>query len=146
MLLRKSRKKRWNVLVMTGSPTQLTLAREHRRFPRMTRTRSCWCGNTSLVSFSLGYLHCAACNTLVAAQMPPVQDLPAQDDGHDFYGTHFFDRLSRELGQPSLQERARTDLAERCFFRLRELLKYKRPPGRILELGSAHGDFVASMR
>jgi SAM-dependent methyltransferase len=112
----------------------------------MTRTRSCWCGNTTLGTFSLGYLHCDVCETLVAAQMPIGQDLLLENDGRDFYGNYFFDQLSKGLKQTSLQERARSDLAERYFYRLRELLKFKRPPARVLELGSAHGVFVAIMQ
>ncbi|MGQ9532551.1 MAG: class I SAM-dependent methyltransferase, partial [Desulfotomaculales bacterium] len=42
--------------------------------------------------------------------------------------------------------RARTDLPERCLYWLRTLLKYKLPPGRVLELGCGHGGFVALLR
>ena len=98
----------------------------------MTRTLSCWCGNTSLGSFSIGYLRCGACETLVAAQMPAVQDVLVQDDERDFYGKHYFDRLSKEFGQPSLQERSRSDMAERCLHWLSGLLKYKLPPAMYL--------------
>jgi 2-polyprenyl-3-methyl-5-hydroxy-6-metoxy-1,4-benzoquinol methylase len=146
MLLEEPREKPWNGLAMTGSSIQLALSREHRRFVRMTRTLACWCGNTSLGSFSLGYFRCPACETLVAAQMPTVQDVLVKDDERDFYGKHYFERLSKEFGQPSLQQRSRSDLAERCLYWLRELLKYKLPPARILEMGSAHGGFVAMMR
>src|SRR6185369_14493016 len=97
MLSKELRKKQWICLVMIGSSIQLTLSREHRRYVRMTRTLSCWCGNTSLGSFSIGYLRCGACETLVAAQMPAVQDVLVQDDERDFYGKHYFDRLSKEF-------------------------------------------------
>jgi hypothetical protein len=54
--------------------------------------------------------------------MPTVQDVLVKDDERDFYGKHYFERLSKEFGQPSLQERSRSDLAERCLYWLRELL------------------------
>lgn len=63
-----------------------------------------------------------------------------------FYGNRYFTQLQEEHGLPGLNERTRADLPERCIFWLRTLLKYRLPPGRILELGSAHGGFVALMR
>jgi SAM-dependent methyltransferase len=99
-----------------------------------------------LHSFSVGYLCCDVCGTLVAAQMPTVQEFPPEGDGHDFYGNRFFERLSKESGDPSLQERARTELTDRFGYWLSGLLKYKQPPARILELGSSYGGFVATMR
>ncbi|MGC2063330.1 MAG: methyltransferase domain-containing protein [Thermodesulfovibrionales bacterium] len=40
----------------------------------------------------------------------------------------------------------RNDLPERCLYWVRTLLEYKLPPAKVLELGSAHGGFVAMLR
>jgi SAM-dependent methyltransferase len=45
-----------------------------------------------------------------------------------------------------LYGRARQDLTERCVYWLKTLLKYKRPPGRVLELGAAYGAFVGLLK
>ena len=112
----------------------------------MSQNPSCWCGNSSLEPFSNDYLRCAACETLVVAKMPAPEDLLVRDDSRDFYGRHYFTRMAEEHGLPPIEDRTRTDLPERCVFWLRSLLKYRLPPARILELGSAHGAFVALMR
>ncbi|MEK7408683.1 MAG: glycosyltransferase [Acidobacteriota bacterium] len=113
----------------------------------MSQARHCWCGNEALEAFSPEYLLCAACQTLVAAQMPDPKDLLPTEGEQGFYGRQYYESyLTGELELPSLSERARTDLAERCLHWLRALLKYKLPPAKVLELGSAHGGFVALMR
>ena len=80
------------------------------------------------------------------AQLPTQTELLVADDDQDFYGRHYFERMTRRHGLPPLDERTRADLPERCLYWLRALLKYKLPPARVLELGSAHGGFVAMLR
>lgn len=107
---------------------------------------SCWCGNTKLAAFSEDYLRCDACQTLVLARMPDPEELLVRDDEHDYYGRQYYERVVPELGLPRLDERARTDLTERCLHWLRYLLRHKLPPGKVLELGCAHGGFVGLLR
>ena len=107
---------------------------------------TCWCGNTTLKPFSPDYLWCAACGTLVAARMPSPEALHVTDDNQDFYGRSYFEQYQADLGLPTISERARLDLPERCVYWLRALLRYKLPPGRTLEVGSSHGGFVALAR
>lgn len=78
----------------------------------------------------------------------PQQDLVRiSDDTRDFYGRdYWFQHQAGDLGQPTITERARTDLPERCVHWLRALLRHKLPPGQILEIGAAHGGFVALLR
>lgn len=78
--------------------------------------------------------------------MPGPEALLVQDDERDFYGKHYFDEIAERHGLPPLDVRARADLPERCVHWLRGLLRYRLPPARILELGSAHGGYVAMMR
>src|SRR5277367_4367635 len=105
----------------------------------MSEPSVCWCGNASLAEFSLEYARCQLCETLVLRRMPTAAELAVHDDERDFYGRHYFDRMAGEYGLPPLAERARSDLSERCLHWLRALLKYKLPPARVLEIGSAHG-------
>lgn len=113
----------------------------------MSQALQCWCGNTELVSFSLEYLKCSICKTLVAAQIPEPNIAKVTDDEKDFYGREYwFSHQENDLGLSNIRIRSRTDLPERCLHWLRTLLKYKLPPAKVLELGSAHGGFVAILR
>ena len=113
----------------------------------MPRPRTCWCGNTELLPFSPTYLQCAACGTLVVAETPASNLSCVSDDEHDFYGREYwFSHQEQDLGFPDITIRARNDLPERCLHWLKALLKFKRPPARTLELGCAHGGFVALMQ
>jgi glycosyltransferase involved in cell wall biosynthesis/SAM-dependent methyltransferase/peptidoglycan hydrolase CwlO-like protein len=78
------------------------------------------------------------------SQIPAPAISPVVDDEHDFYGRQYwFKHQVADLGYPDITTRARTDLPERCLHWLRTVLKYKLPPARALELGSAHGGFIA---
>ncbi len=116
------------------------------RIPEIGESATCWCGNATLAPFSDDYLRCAECETLVLRHLIPPERLLVSDDGRDFYGKHYFENLAREHGHPTLEERSRNDLRERCLFWLRTLLPYKLPPAKVLELGCAHGAFVAMLR
>ena len=107
----------------------------------------CWCGNSQLETYSPEYLRCPACETLVIARAPDPSWLISVKDESGFYGRSYYEKyLIEEFGFPSLPERARTDLPERCLYWLRTLLRYRLPPGKALEIGSAHGGFVALLR
>ena len=113
----------------------------------MEQASGCWCGNGDLAPFSPAYQKCSACETLVVTQMPGPGISRVTNDEQDFYGREYwFSYQERELGNPNIIVRSRTDLPERCLHWLRTVLKYKLPPARILELGSAHGGFVALLR
>ena len=106
----------------------------------------CWCGNTDLMEFSPGYLRCPMCETLVATQMLAPDVARIKDDNRDFYGREYwFSHQEKDLGFANIMTRARVDLSERCLHWLRTVLKYKLPPGKALELGSAHGGFVTTL-
>lgn len=110
------------------------------------RIRSCWCGNADLTPFSHDYAHCGQCQTLVLIGNVRYQGGRVIDDERDFYGRDYWFGHQAELGHVDIEERARADLAERCLYWLRTLLRYRRPPGSALELGCAHGGFVALLR
>jgi 2-polyprenyl-3-methyl-5-hydroxy-6-metoxy-1,4-benzoquinol methylase len=107
----------------------------------------CWCGASQFVTFSADYLLCAACGTLVSQVGLGIEQLTVHDDSTDFYGREYwFRHQEQDLGFKNITLRARLDLPERCLHWLRTVLKYKLPHGTALELGSAHGGFVALLQ
>lgn len=106
---------------------------------------TCWCGNTATDVFSNDYLKCAACGTLVVAQMPQIEMPDEREQG--LYGREYwFSHQEQDYGHGNIAKRARDDLSERCLYWLNVLLKYRLPPAKILELGCAHGGFVALLK
>ena len=103
----------------------------------------CWCGSADLKPFSPDYLICGECRTLVAAAMPGREIARVEDEERDFYGRRYwFEYQERELGNPDITVRARSDLPERCVYWLRTVLRYRLPPARTLDVGCGHGAFV----
>jgi SAM-dependent methyltransferase len=63
------------------------------------------------------------------------------------YSEAYWRRRQKErFNYPAFEDRPRLDLPERCVHWLNLLLKRRLPPARVLELGSAHGGYVALMR
>lgn len=113
----------------------------------MTQIKKCWCGNEHLNPFSEDYRVCSVCGTLVSQAGLSQEQIQVRDDEHDFYGKdYWFSHQTQDYGFPDIAQRARQDLPERCLHWLRTLLQYKLSPAKILELGSAHGGFVALMQ
>jgi SAM-dependent methyltransferase len=109
--------------------------------------RECWCGNLSLTPFSADYELCQTCGTVVAQAGLRNDAYLVHNDETDFYGkTYWLGHQAEELGLPRIEDRARLDLPQRCLYWLRHLLSYRRPSAKVLELGSAHGGFVALLR
>ena len=109
--------------------------------------RTCWCGNTEFLPFGAEYGECRACGTLVAQKGLSDAELLVNDDEHDFYGKQYWlDHQKHDLGFPDIHTRARNDLTERNLHWLKTLLKYRLPPAAVIELGCAHGSFVALMQ
>ncbi len=109
--------------------------------------RNCWCGNKNFAPFGPEYGECRACGTLVFRGGPPSEDLQVRDDETDFYGKKYWLEHQQEaFGYDDIHTRARTDLTERNLHWLWALLKYCLPPARVMELGCAHGSFVALLR
>ena len=108
---------------------------------------ACWCGNGDLAPFGPDYSLCSACRGLVSKEARGARVTRVSDDGRDFYGRdYWFRHQTEDLSYPALPERAQQDLPERCAYWLRTVLKYRMPPARILEIGCAHGGFVALLR
>lgn len=110
---------------------------------------TCWCGNADLEPFGPECLRCAACQTLVSRLRGRAADdvTAVGADEAGLYGKgYWFEHQTADVGLPDITARARADLPERCAHWLRTLLAYAPPPGRVQELGSAHGGFVALLR
>ena len=113
----------------------------------MSQIRHCWCGNDKLLDFSPDYKLCDECHTLVSTQPAGQSDPSVGDDEQDFYGRQYwYKHQEQDLGFANIETRARVDLTERCQHWLRAFLRYKLPPGKVLEVGCAHGAFVAMLR
>ena len=96
--------------------------------------RACWCGHTTLEPYSGLYRVCRACGTLVS-----VAPYAAKIYDKDYW----LGRQTEHHGLPDIRARARLDLPERCTHWLRRLLSVRPPPARVLEVGCAHGGYVA---
>jgi 2-polyprenyl-3-methyl-5-hydroxy-6-metoxy-1,4-benzoquinol methylase len=57
--------------------------------------------------------------------------------------SYWTERQTKHHGLPAIQERARLDLPERCTCWLQRLLSVRLPPAKVLEVGCAHGAYVA---
>lgn len=112
----------------------------------MQKLRNCWCGNEALEPYYSDYFRCSVCESLVLATRLESSETIVRNDETDFYGKQYFQSYVTNRGYPTIQERARLDLPERCLHWLKTILKYKLPPANVLELGSAHGGFVALLK
>lgn len=107
----------------------------------------CWCGNSELKPYGPEYASCSSCGTLVSSVGLEAEQIPVKDDDEAFYGKNYWlGHQVDDLGYTDIHQRARADLPERCMHWLQTLLRYKLPPARVLEVGCAHGGFVALMR
>jgi SAM-dependent methyltransferase len=96
--------------------------------------RACWCGHPRLEDYSPLYRVCKACGTLVS-RAPYKAEIYDKD--------YWLGRQTERHGLPDIRARARLDLPERCTHWLRRLASVRPPPARVLEVGCAHGGFVA---
>jgi 2-polyprenyl-3-methyl-5-hydroxy-6-metoxy-1,4-benzoquinol methylase len=108
--------------------------------------KSCWCGNTDLTEFSPEYARCENCGTLNSIAGLSADLMRVRDDESDFYSKEYWlSYQTKDYGYPDIYLRARVDLAERDLYWLRTLMTYRLSPGKVLELGCAHGGSVALM-
>jgi len=106
--------------------------------------RGCWCGHSPLESYSDEYRVCRACGTLVSrAPLPPEAFTVTNDSGELYSRDYWNERQTDHHGLPDIRQRARLDLPERCTHWLRHLLPLRPPPARVLEVGCAHGGYIA---
>ena len=104
---------------------------------------TCCCGNTNLRPFGRRFLLCRECATLVGEDRPQGGSEARRQHNLDYYGPRYWTEHQQELGNPAIDVRTVSDLPERCSSWLATLLKYKLPPSKILDVGCAHGGFVA---
>ena len=108
------------------------------------RARACWCGHPTLAAYSTDYHVCHECGTLVSRAPLPPEAFTVQTDSGELYSKDYWhERQTEHHGLPDISRRARLDLPERCTHWLRHLLARRLPPARVLELGCAHGGYVA---
>lgn len=103
----------------------------------------CWCGSTRFApSPHASYDICQGCQSARLREMGSDSAEVVSDDTAALYGSDYWEAHMAELGFPTIEERSRLDLAERCNYWLKYILKYHHSPGRALEIGCAHGGFV----
>jgi 2-polyprenyl-3-methyl-5-hydroxy-6-metoxy-1,4-benzoquinol methylase len=111
---------------------------------QLSQERACWCGHPGLEAYSDDYRVCRACGTLVSrAPLPPEAFTVTKDQGELYSRDYWNQRQTDHHGLPDIHRRARLDLPERCTHWLQHLLPLRPPPARVLEVGCAHGGYVA---
>jgi len=115
--------------------------------PVIPSSRSCWCGESRLFAYSDDYNVCKVCGTLVTRADVRASDPAVTKDQDELYSKDYWlRRQSDRHGLPGLEPRTRTDLPERCVHWLKLLLARRLPPAKVLEIGCAHGGYVALLR
>ena len=113
----------------------------------MNQQLVCWCGNPQFTPFSSDYQRCTHCESLVWTGKGRSASEEPYRSGEVYYNRdYWFNHQTADLGLDDIETRARLDLPERCLYWLKFVLKYHLPPANVLELGSAHGGFVAMLR
>ena len=108
---------------------------------------NCWCGSEQIHVFGQEYGVCVTCGTLVYTKAIPPETLVVLNDETDYYGKKYWlEHQEEDFGYDDLYTRTRNDLTERNLHWLKTLLKYQLPPAKVLEVGCAHGSFVALLR
>ncbi|GGI46248.1 hypothetical protein GCM10008018_16170 [Paenibacillus marchantiophytorum] len=106
----------------------------------------CWCGCRELDDFSEKYKKCRKCHTLINTPRQITMFYEVDNDEEAFYGKNYWmGHQTEDLGHPSIFQRSRKDLTERCLYWLREVLQYK-TIGKTLEIGSGPGAFVQMLK
>jgi 2-polyprenyl-3-methyl-5-hydroxy-6-metoxy-1,4-benzoquinol methylase len=101
----------------------------------------CWCGSESYKPFGIKYGICEICGTLRYQTPVRQEELVVKNDEVDLYGQKYWTNDSG-VDNFDIHDRSRKDLTERNLHWLNTLLKYRRPPASVLEVGCGHGSFV----
>lgn len=103
----------------------------------------CWCGCTAFeASPHASYLVCRECGTAKLRDGLATGQGVVVDEGSHLYGEQYWHEHMAKHGCPPITDRARADLVQRAQYWLQQVLRYRLPPGRALEVGCAHGGFV----
>lgn len=112
----------------------------------MPEVNTCWCSASARVPFGSHYAKCGSCGSLVYEGPFDIDDYLIADGETGFYGSRYWKRHVPEvLRLPRLEERARTDLADRSIHYLEGVLEYVAPGSNVLELGCAPGSLAYLM-
>lgn len=114
-------------------------------------TSLCWCGSKKIVPFSEHYFKCEDCHCLIVKKRKEDCHFSAGDLSDQLYRKDYWTQPEDENGQQrvdirNIYQRSRDDLSERCLYWLSNILKYKLPPAKSLEIGCGHGGFVSLMK
>ncbi len=113
----------------------------------MSTARACWCGHGVLSDYSSEYRVCYACGTLVSSALITASVTPERNAPDELYGADYWTKRQTEHHRlPDIRQRARLDLPERCTHWLQHLIEHRLPPGRVLEVGCAHGGYLSLLQ
>ncbi|MEW6570837.1 MAG: methyltransferase domain-containing protein [Nitrospirota bacterium] len=121
----------------------------HERYEdlKIVNIDQCWCGSQDLEKFSEHYYRCRECLTLVRSQRMSEEFYRSGDDANSYYGKEYWTEIwMKEYGHKDIMLLSRDFIAERCIYWLRNIMKYKLPPAKTLELGCSHGGLVFLMK
>jgi SAM-dependent methyltransferase len=102
----------------------------------------CWCG-CELFEKALHpeYIVCGQCGT--AKLRCTASD---NQEYEEIYAIDYWYGHQKELGFPIIDERARSDLSDRCVYWLRHILMYADTNSSIIEVGCGHGGLLSLLQ
>ncbi len=121
-----------DLLQATPAPLIAPAATRHARlYPK------CWCGGALWASLHPGYDRCEACGTFVSNEPRTDADL---ETFYSFDG-YWHDYMA-SLDFPTIEERQRVILGERCPIWYEAMTRHKPKPASLLEIGCSEGSFL----
>jgi len=107
----------------------------------------CWCGADDFgPAPHAAYSICGACGSATTNELIARGAAEMRGPLAELYGESYWTEHQAAHGMPVIEERARTDLGERCSYWLGHLLRYLRTPARVLEVGCGHGGLLHLLR
>lgn len=97
----------------------------------------CWCGGAFAESQVPNYVCCKSCKTFELSPLPGSKEL------EQHYRTEYWRAMPAAFGHPTVQERSTLDFSNRIPLWFEILKIFAPPPARVLEIGAAHGGFLA---
>ena len=125
-----------------SAPTDLGDARTLKDGNNERSPDRCWCGSQLFEkSLRAEYVVCGQCGT--AKLRYAVLD---HEKCEEYYTTDYWYNHQQALGLPTINERARSDLSDRCVYWLRHILMHADTNSSIIEVGCGHGGLLSLLQ
>ena len=110
-------------------------------------TNTCWCGSTELEPAPHeAYVVCRSCGSATAKDLLEHGTAAMRGRLNELYSENYWAEHQTVHSMPTLAERARLDLGERCSYWLGHVLRYLAAPADVLEIGCAHGGLLKPLQ